>query len=134
MNFKLFRILRIEYIIYIKNTKNMLQTLWSYPLRLFSGNIFDYDWILYRTSSSSIESNELFTSFFSHLICGWLVGASNGTGCSYKYKQQIVIQLHENHHTNTVYLKGTGRPIEKYTLPYSKLLSNTPSWKNDIPK
>ena len=51
-----------------------------------------------------------------------------------KYKQQIVIQLNENHHTNTVYLEGTGRPIQKYTLPYSKLLSNTPTWKNDIPK
>ena len=26
-----------------------------------------------------------------------------------KYKQQIVIQLHENHRPNTVYLTGTGR-------------------------
>ena len=51
-----------------------------------------------------------------------------------KYKQQIVVQVHENHRTNNVYLKGSGRPIQKYTLPYLKLLSNTPSWKNDIPK
>ena len=50
-----------------------------------------------------------------------------------KYKKQIVIKLHENHRPNTVYLKSTGRSIQKYTLPYSKLFSNTPNWKNDIP-
>ena len=51
-----------------------------------------------------------------------------------KNKQQIVIQFHENHRPNTVYLKGTGQSVQEYTLPYSKLLSNTLSWKNDIPK
>ena len=40
-----------------------------------------------------------------------------------------MIQLHENHRLNTVYLKGIGRPIQKYTLLYSKLPSNTPQIK-----
>ena len=43
-----------------------------------------------------------------------------------KHKQQTVIQRNENHHPNTVYLKGIGRPTKKY-FPHQKLLSNTPS-------
>ena len=51
-----------------------------------------------------------------------------------KYKQQTVIQRNENHRPNTVYSKGIGLPIKKYTLLYSKLSSNTFSWKNGITK
>ena len=51
-----------------------------------------------------------------------------------KYKQQTVIQRNENYRPNTVYLKGIGRPIKKYTLLYSKLSSNNFSWKNGITK
>ena len=38
--------------------------------------------IEYGTSSSSVDPNQLFIWVFSHFICGWLVGASNATGCS----------------------------------------------------
>ena len=39
--------------------------------------------IEYGTSSSSIDSNELFIWVFSHsIIRGWLAGASNAIGCS----------------------------------------------------
>ena len=33
-----------------------------------------------------------------------------------KYKQQIVIQLHENHRPNTVYLTGTARQYKNIHL------------------
>ena len=46
----------------------------------------------------------------------------------------LAIGLQLYNRPNTVYLKDTGRLIQEYTLPYSKLLSNTPSWKNNIPK
>ena len=36
--------------------------------------------IEYGTSSSSIDSNELFIWVFSHFIRGWLVGVGNATG------------------------------------------------------
>ena len=36
--------------------------------------------IKYGTSSSSIDSNELFIWVFSHFIRGWLVGVGNATG------------------------------------------------------
>ena len=45
-----------------------------------------------------------------------------------------MIQLNENHRPNVLYLKGDGQPFKKYTLLYSKLSSNAPSWKNDIAK
>ena len=45
-----------------------------------------------------------------------------------------MVQRNENHRANTVYLKGIGRPIKKNRILYSKIPSNTPSWKNDIPK
>lgn len=38
--------------------------------------------IEYRTSSSSIDSNELLNWIFSHLILGGLVGAKNAIGSS----------------------------------------------------
>ena len=145
--FKLFRILRIEYIIHKKTHKIYCKRFENIPF-LFSGNIFDYDWVLFGTSSSSITSNELFTSVFSNFICGRLVGASNGTGCSCNRYHTFSIDndnlqkieatncdpTYENHRPNAVYLKCTGRPIQKYTIPYSKLLSNTLSWKNNIPQ
>ena len=38
--------------------------------------------IEYGTSSSSIDSNELFIWVFLHSIHRWLAGASNAIGCS----------------------------------------------------
>ena len=77
---KLFRILQIEYIIYKKRHKKMHCKRFEHSPCIFSGNIFNYDWIWYI--SSSVDSNELFIWVFSHSIRGWLAGASNVIGCS----------------------------------------------------
>ena len=45
-------------------------------LNIVSSAVIFSTTIEYGTSPSSIDSNELFYMVFSHLICGWLVGAS----------------------------------------------------------
>ena len=84
---------------------------------LFRGNIFDYDWILYGTSSSSIDSNELFASDFSHFICRWLVKTSNGTECSCNRQDTFSIDddnLQEIQETNCD--QTSWKPPSKYCI------------------
>ena len=78
--FKLFRILQIEYIIYKKHIKKCIAKALS--ISLVSSAVTFLTRIEYGTSSSSIDSNELFTWVFKHSIRGWLAGVSNTIGCS----------------------------------------------------
>ena len=75
-----FRILQMEYIIYKKaQIKCIVNAL---NISLVSSAVIFLTTIEYGTSSSSIDSNELFIWVFSHYIRRWLAGASSAIGCS----------------------------------------------------
>ena len=78
--FKLFQILQIEYVIYKKYIKKCIANVLN--ISLFSSAVIFLTTIEYGTSSSSIDSNELFIWVFSHYIRRWLAGASSAIGCS----------------------------------------------------
>ena len=78
--FKLFRILQIEYIIYIKNIKRCIAS--TLNISIVSSVVIFLTKIEYGTSSLSIDSNELFIWVFLHFIRGWLVRAGNAIGSS----------------------------------------------------
>ena len=56
--------------------------------------------IEYGTSSSSIDSSNLFIWVFSHLICGCLVGASNAIRFSCNRQGAFSLE-HDNEKKNT---------------------------------
>ena len=79
---------------------------------LFSSNIFDYDWIPYASSSSSIDTNKLFNSVFSHFICGWLVGTSNGTRMAFSSTTWQKTEAHWKFLSLTVLTKGRNKTLK----------------------
>ena len=74
---------------------------------LFSSNIFNYDWIPYGTSSSSIDTNKLF-----HFICGWLVGTSNGTRMTFSSTTWQKTEAHWKFLSLTLLTKGRNKTLK----------------------